>query len=569
MNRIAVFIVFFLFQQLYSQGDKAIDSLDQKSYDELSLGFDKNIGKIVVSKLYATTFLKKAKSEKNISKQADGYYMFTKILDKSLALKYTDSIINLTKNQDNFIYPAEAHLLKANILGGTGKYKEAMEELVEANNFAKKNKNIDQQYRTKYFIALLQDNLGEYEETLKTFRSLKQYYENKFQNNNSKYRYDYLKSMYALGNAYNNLELYDSAYYENRKAIELSLNYKDSILYSNLLLSSGVTDYFKKDYKSSIDSIEKFNKIYDSRSKINKIYFTTADLYLGKVYYELNDLDKSMYYLEKVDSATFSNRNFFPSLRSAYEVLIEIQKEKENTNKQLFYIERLLEFDSISNNDSKNLYKKINEEYSTPNLLSEKQSIIDSLEQKSENRTILIVILILLSFALLLFLYINNRKKKIYQSRFKEMFEQKEKISEVVRDSEPKKENKDIGISEDIVEDILRKLKIFEEKQEFIKSNITVSSLSKDLKTNSKYLSKTINFYKEKSFSNYINDLRIQFVVDRLKSDSKFRKYTIKAIANEIGFNTTEAFSKSFYKTTGIYPSFFLKQLEKKEFPEG
>ena len=38
---------------------------------------------------------------------------------------------------------------------------------------------------------------------------------------------------------------------------------------------------------------------------------------------------------------------------------------------------------------------------------------------------------------------------------------------------------------------------------------------------------------------------------------------TIKAIANEMGFNTTEAFSKSFYKSTGIYPSFFIKQLEK------
>ena len=39
--------------------------------------------------------------------------------------------------------------------------------------------------------------------------------------------------------------------------------------------------------------------------------------------------------------------------------------------------------------------------------------------------------------------------------------------------------------------------------------------------------------------------------------------YIIKAIAKEIGFNTSEAFSKSFYKNTGIYPSFFLKELDK------
>jgi AraC-like DNA-binding protein len=54
-------------------------------------------------------------------------------------------------------------------------------------------------------------------------------------------------------------------------------------------------------------------------------------------------------------------------------------------------------------------------------------------------------------------------------------------------------------------------------------------------------------------------------VIEELKVNSKFRRYTIRAIANEIGFNTTEAFSKSFYKTTGIYPSFFMKQLEKQE----
>lgn len=566
INSIALGIVFLFFQNICAQsGGDSIDSLSGRSYEQLSEGFEQSRKDSVISKRYATAFLTKAKKEHDIIKQADGYYMFTKIVDKPQALRYTDSIIDLTKELDDFKYPAEAYLLKANILGATGRYKEAMEELVEANNFANKNENIDQQYRTKYFIALLQDNLGEYEETLKTFKSLKEYYKSKFDNNNPNYRFDYLKSMYALGNAYNNLELYDSAYHENKKAIELSLNYKDSILYGNLLLSSGVTDYYKKEYRSSIDSIEKFNKIYSKNSKINKIYFTTADLYLGKVYYQLKDLDNSIYHLRKVDSSTFSSRNFFPSLRSAYEVLIEIQKEKGNTDRQLFYIEKLLEFDSISNIDSKNLYKKINEEYSTPNLLSEKQEIIDSLKQNSQKRNVIIVVLVILSFALLLFLYFNNKKKKIYQRRFQEMFDEKKETIQVIAEPEAKKQDQDIGISEDIVSDILRKLDVFEEKQEFLQSNITVSSLSKDLKTNSKYLSKTINFYKQKSFSNYINDLRIHFVVERLMSDTKFRKYTIKAIANESGFNTTEAFSKSFYKTTGIYPSFFLKQLEKKE----
>ena len=35
------------------------------------------------------------------------------------------------------------------------------------------------------------------------------------------------------------------------------------------------------------------------------------------------------------------------------------------------------------------------------------------------------------------------------------------------------------------------------------------------------------------------------------------------AIAQEVGFNNSESFSKAFYKKTGIYPSYFIKQLEK------
>ena len=38
-----------------------------------------------------------------------------------------------------------------------------------------------------------------------------------------------------------------------------------------------------------------------------------------------------------------------------------------------------------------------------------------------------------------------------------------------------------------------------------------------------------------------------------------FRKFTIVAIANEVGFNNAESFSKSFHTKAGIYPSYFNK----------
>ena len=39
----------------------------------------------------------------------------------------------------------------------------------------------------------------------------------------------------------------------------------------------------------------------------------------------------------------------------------------------------------------------------------------------------------------------------------------------------------------------------------------------------------------------------------------------VQAIAKESGFNNTESFSKAFYKKTGIKPSYFIRELNKKE----
>jgi len=70
-----------------------------------------------------------------------------------------------------------------------------------------------------------------------------------------------------------------------------------------------------------------------------------------------------------------------------------------------------------------------------------------------------------------------------------------------------------------------------------------------------------INHHKEKNFSNYLNDLRIEYVIKELKTNIVLRKYTIEALANEIGFNSSESFSKAFYRKTGIYPSYYIKRL--------
>ncbi|WP_025744018.1 helix-turn-helix domain-containing protein [Aquimarina pacifica] len=117
-------------------------------------------------------------------------------------------------------------------------------------------------------------------------------------------------------------------------------------------------------------------------------------------------------------------------------------------------------------------------------------------------------------------------------------------------------------LTQNSISDILISLKKFEESKGFLKSNINLIGIAHKLSTNSKYLSKTINLHKKKSFTKYITDLRIEYLLNRLQSDSKYRNYTIKAIAQEIGFNTPNTFSRAFYKKMGMYPSEYIKTLD-------
>ncbi|MBP1222320.1 hypothetical protein [Flavobacterium sp. 1355] len=48
-----------------------------------------------------------------------------------------------------------------------------------------------------------------------------------------------------------------------------------------------------------------------------------------------------------------------------------------------------------------------------------------------------------------------------------------------------------------------------------------------------------------------------------MKQDKMFRNYTNKALADEVGFSTTQRFTNAFYARTGITTSYFIKEIKK------
>ena len=371
----------------------------------------------------------------------------------------------------------------------------------------------------------------------------------------------YLNTLFSLVTSLYRSKKLDSAAFYSNLGIKESLKNENLGMYNYFILSSGVISHLQQNDKIALDSIHKSLKyIEEIDDKPNK---AIGYYYLGKIYYEMDERKKGISFLKKLDTVFQQQKDIHPETRKGYEILINHYKKNNDQKNQLRYIEKLLEVDSVLYGYYRYIQKNVAEQYDKPLLIAEKDEIINSLEKGRLYYYIGIIALAIISLLTGFFWFLNYRKRKIYKKRFEELLNKGEK-GKIAKEKDQYKDDKSIGISEDVVTQILSCLDKFEEKQRFLKSNVTITSLSKDCDTNVKYLSKIVNFYKKKSFSVYINELRIDYAVEKLQTDKLLRHYAISAIAREVGFNTTEAFSKSFLKKTGIYPSYFIKELQKR-----
>ena len=117
-------------------------------------------------------------------------------------------------------------------------------------------------------------------------------------------------------------------------------------------------------------------------------------------------------------------------------------------------------------------------------------------------------------------------------------------------------------MSPEVTAQILEGLKKLEEKEYFLKQDCNSYNVAKKINTNTSYLSKVVNSHYGKNFNTYINDLRINYTILRLKNDVFFRSFSIQAIAEEVGYKSADSFTKYFKKDTGLNPSFYIKNIK-------
>ena len=113
-------------------------------------------------------------------------------------------------------------------------------------------------------------------------------------------------------------------------------------------------------------------------------------------------------------------------------------------------------------------------------------------------------------------------------------------------------------IDEKLVEEIQKKINIlFESRKIYTNPELTLSILAKELNIRPQLLSQFINDNLNKSFTQFINEYRIDEAKRLLKDSTQLK---IEAVGFESGFNSSSTFYSSFKKITGTTPSNYQKE---------
>ena len=536
----------FFTQQLFSQ---------QLSTGELFELYEKADGKEKRIE-FAKAFLKQSKKENNKKRIVTGYYLLAYENKNELRLSYLDSIIELTKNKPIGHHPAIAFNEKAKHLQKNGQFKKAIDNYILSNKFASFSNDKYLSFNNSFNIATIKRFIGEYQESINLFRKCLSFIAKEI--NNPQFHNSYLKTITSLSNGYYELKKIDSAAYYNNLGVHKSIEYGNKEVFHHLCLNQGIVEFLKGNDEAALDSINK-HKLYffkkNDSVNLSYIYF-----YLAKINSNKGLTKKAVSNYKKIDSLLSFKEDLTPKFRSSYIFLINYFKKERDLKKQLFYVNKLVFFDSIINSKTNYLSKTIFKEYDIPNLKLEKEKIKKELDQKSisfRNQIFFILFLLLLTIIFLIYQY---QKRKIYKQNFLNIINEVNK-KEVQPQIVKYNKNEELDIPQDIIKTILRKLEVFEKEKKYLRKNLTLNTLAKELDTNTAYLSKIINHYKKEKFSTYLNNLKIEHIILEIKTNPILRKFTIKAIADEAYFNNPDSFSKAFYKLKGIKPSYFFKEI--------
>lgn len=396
-----------------------------------------------------------------------------------------------------------------------------------------------------------------------------------------------------LSNLSRNIGFYSQGKAYLRKGEEL-LNFIDDEPYNNNFLANMNHElaeyaYIEGNYQAGIDYIRKSILLFSKQEDDNSKYYSIAKLeqLMGRTYYEMGDYEKALdhfilakNYSEESGSANTIEASFIyqgigisyleaKELDSVGKYLHKAYKISENSSNEfvknevykalIVYYEEINEPDSVAYFESLHQGAVLDEleknrdhvgkAYDKLASLNENQT---SQKEKKSNLVWYIAILIIGGGAISYFLLKRRKNNDVVVDTAKNKETEKRTVPKT---SEPK-------ISSKTKRAIEEKLNQFEKENEFIDNDMTFSTLVSYVGTNSKYLHLYLKNHLNTDYSSYINDLRIQYIIEKLKEDPEYRKYKIGYLAELCGFQSHSNFSVNFKRFTGTSPGEYISNID-------
>jgi len=111
---------------------------------------------------------------------------------------------------------------------------------------------------------------------------------------------------------------------------------------------------------------------------------------------------------------------------------------------------------------------------------------------------------------------------------------------------------------------VSRLVQLMDNEKLYKDNNLSLQLLAKKLSITPKLLSQLINEQLGKNYANFINHYRIEEAKQML-SDKRGKRFSILAIAYEVGFNSKAVFNRAFKKFTGMAPRDYRKSFASKK----
>lgn len=420
--------------------------------------------------------------------------------------------------------------------------------------------------------------------------------------------YGFLATQYRFLKLYKQSENYSSKTLNITKQIE-NPELKNNIL-GLLMQEMAYCDMEQQQYRKSIHSVLKSQEYFNLTKQDLSFFSSNNEQLLGLNYFYLKDFDRALaHYNKAIAFCKNIPENHITGL--IYNGFAQVYIEKGDLPAAKKYIDLAQSISDKSKylqlkkevystvekyytviEDMKNLTKVQQKQDSVVSKIEEKSygfvsKSYDQLEEKntkiSESNSIKNIIILMCAVFMVAgtagFVSYTKRRQKRTIRRFKEIIAQinatnqiEKQIAGTLQENQEEKiiESEYSAIMTTATEEkILHRLEEFEKSDLFTNNNISLSSLASLFETNNKYLSYVINTYKKKDFNNYINDLRVYYVIKKLKDNCQYRKYKIAVLAEEAGFSSQNKFATIFKKTTSMSPSIFIKHLQEELVEEG